>query len=138
MTAQLRRQRVVLDVVFEDTKHRASPAEWDWAALLDVAGHESVAVIGRSEIAATSNPPAHHYTLGEANALLKDPGKAVNDYTMNADTVFIRLLKNNGVVYLVDGDDGVIIEISRPGDELDGAVAVLQVPKCDLLDDEVR
>jgi hypothetical protein len=136
MTVQLRRQRVVLDIVFLDSPNRVAPAEWEWNGLLDLGVNESVSVIGRSEVSLPSATPTHEFTLGDAGVLHKDPGKAENDYSMNGSTVFIRLMKNNGVVYLVDGDDGVIVEVSRPGEELDGAVGVLQVLKADLLDDE--
>lgn len=62
-----KRQRIVIDITYGETKGIAEPARWDWPAMLDLGPNETAAIVACSPVTEEDITP--RITLADARML---------------------------------------------------------------------
>lgn len=124
-TRKLKRQRIVLDIVYDDSTGVEQPSHWKWSELLDIGEAETVgveawtpvedceeteagAIIGETPYFEQSNAVT---LFGAVGVLQRDPATQ-NEYTLHGTATYINLTQGqNACVFISQAEGGVVVQL---------------------------
>lgn len=140
----LKRQRVVLDIIYTEHPGVTPPASWDWNSIIDINNeHERTQVVTWTEVLdgkATLTAPKFPQKdapllLGTLGSLQRFPAgeENENDYVLHGDSAWVRIGRcPEAVVYIVNRDDGVLVEVHENGNELAPPLGMIIIDRNDI------
>jgi len=127
MTTQLKRQRIVLDIVYGANEKTVAPADWEWWRILDGHDLEAASAVLATEVvemektehgALLSICDTPRFDQKFAPELLGTVGvlqrvvPTENEYALHKDHVYINLTQGqNACVYISQQDGDVKVEV---------------------------
>lgn len=122
-TPTIRRQRIVLDIAYEEREGVTAPSTWDWSSIVDLSPRERVEVVATSETVDRDTTPANPVHDHGPLARVSDDEFRIGD---NA-SCWIEAATSAVSLHVVVRDGATTVSAYPLGDEMSEAIESFSV-----------